>query len=109
MPRLFFLPALLLTGLVALGQADQPFRYAEGKHGPAELRHVQGIPVLSVAGTPEEIAEQMSRLTLKSSGRLLNYPKDVLGAFYPQGNVAGIKRETGLNLVWRGLLTVGEG
>jgi hypothetical protein len=104
-PGTLFLVAILPLAV----RAEEPFRYTEGRHGPAELRYVQGVPVLTVGGSAEEMAEQVARLTLHSSGRLLHYPKDVLDAFFPQGNVAGVKRETGLAVAWRGLLTVGEG
>jgi predicted choloylglycine hydrolase len=59
-------------------RADEPFRFPEAKHGKGELKYLNGLPVLSVEGTPEEIGEQVAVLVGKSSSRLLHYPKDAL-------------------------------
>src|SRR5438552_8602483 len=48
--------------------AEKPFRYPEGKHGRGELKYVNGVPVLTVAGTPEEIGEQIGVLTIRPVG-----------------------------------------
>jgi predicted choloylglycine hydrolase len=98
--------AALATSLSA--RAGEPFRYPEGKHGKAELRHIHGIPVLFVEGTPEEIGEQVAVLGVKPTGRLMNYPKDVVQGYFPANGVAGIKRSTGVEIAWRGLLAMGE-
>ena len=79
----------LSSGLVVLAaacvawplQAKEPFRYPEGRHGKGELRYVNQVPVLFVAGTPEEIGEQVAELGLKPGRRLLHYPRDVLKEF----------------------------
>ena len=57
----------LLFGLVpwlGTGQAAgaEPFRYPEARFGKGELRYVNGLPVLTVAGTPEEMGEQVGKL-----------------------------------------------
>jgi len=49
---------------LALPAAAQ-FRFPEARHGKGELRYVNGVPVLILAGTPEEIGEQMGVLALK--------------------------------------------
>jgi len=54
--------AIAWTSLAAAA-ADEPFRFPEAKHGKGELRYIDGIPVLTLAGTPEEIGEQMGTLT----------------------------------------------
>lgn len=69
-------------GLLVPAEAREPFRYPEGQHGKGELRYINHVPVLFVEGTPEEIGEQVAELGLKPSGRLLNYPRDVLQQFY---------------------------
>jgi hypothetical protein len=62
---------LALLGVVFLGFINQTnateaaFRYPEGKHGRGELRYQSGVPVLVVAGSPEEIGEQMGVLALR--------------------------------------------
>jgi hypothetical protein len=73
--------------LAPAARAAEPFRYQEGKHGKGELRYVNGLPVLTVEGTPEEIGEQIGRLTAKPLGRLLGYSKQFLDG-------------TGLGKVW---------
>jgi len=82
---LYLLPGLFLfvgtsVPIFALPQARaaDPFRFPEGKYKQAELKYRNGIPVLTVEGTPEEIGEQIALLAGKHSARLLDYPKDVL-------------------------------
>jgi isopenicillin-N N-acyltransferase like protein len=58
---LAFLFALLPASL----PAEEPFRYPEAKHGKGELKYRDGLPVLVVAGTPEEMGEQIGVLALK--------------------------------------------
>jgi hypothetical protein len=71
-----FLPVALLA--VALVRADEPFRYTEAKRAPAELRYINGLPVLFLSGTPEEIGEQTATLAAKPATKLFNYPREFL-------------------------------
>ncbi len=70
---------LSLAAFALVAPADsqaQGFRYPEGKHGGGELRYVQGVPVLIVAGTPEEMGEQMGVLALKpAAGAIAVYER----------------------------------
>ena len=50
--------ALVLLALPALA-ADR--RFPEAKSGKGELKYVNGIPVLTVEGTPEEICRRVAR------------------------------------------------
>jgi len=70
MARIRFVAGLvLLAALVSpVAAAEKPFRYPEGKHGKGELKYVNGVPVLIVEGTPEEIGEQIGALTIKQVG-----------------------------------------
>src|SRR5262249_33421059 len=52
--------------------------YDEGKHGKGELKYINGLPILIVEGTPEEIGNQIGTLTKKPLGRLLDFPKELL-------------------------------
>jgi isopenicillin-N N-acyltransferase-like protein len=54
--------ALALLALWLESASAEPFRYTEGKYGGGELRYINDVPVLVVAGTPEEIGEQMGTL-----------------------------------------------
>lgn len=57
---------------------QSPFRFPEGRHGRGELAYVDGIPVVRVDGTPEEVGEQLGALTVRPAARLLTYPEDLL-------------------------------
>jgi hypothetical protein len=59
----------------------QPFRYPEGRHGGAWLRYVNDLPVLSVAGSPEEIGAAVGTLTVRPAPRMTAYPDDSLRHF----------------------------
>jgi hypothetical protein len=74
---------VVALALAAPVRAAEPFRYAEGRHGKGELKYVNGVPVLILAGTPEEMGEQMGVLALKPSGRLAGLIKDVAKNFGP--------------------------
>jgi isopenicillin-N N-acyltransferase like protein len=63
---------------VASPRAELSFRFPEGRHGSGELRYSGGVPVLRVAGTPEEIGEQAAALSVRPAPRLLDYPADLL-------------------------------
>jgi hypothetical protein len=72
----------VLLGLVVTGTAAaaQPFRYTEGKYGKGQLKYVNGLPVLVVEGTPEEMGEQIGKLTAKPLERLLGFSRLFLKA-----------------------------
>jgi len=57
-------------------------RFPEAKSGRGELRYVNGIPVLTLEGTPEEIGAQFGELALKPAktpliGRVDSYMKQI--------------------------------
>ena len=55
---------------------DLPFREATFEKG--QLQYVEGIPVLTVEGTPEEIGRQKAALTLDAVKALSGYPQRLL-------------------------------
>lgn len=73
-----FLSILLLTAASVPASGAEPFRYPEAKHGKAELKYINGLAVLTVEGTPEEIGEQAAMLVAQPSKRLLGFPKELL-------------------------------
>jgi isopenicillin-N N-acyltransferase-like protein len=77
---LSFAPLALLGGLLLTGpaRAADESRYSDGKAGAGELRHVNGIPVLIVEGTPDEIGKQTAALTAKAGAKLLNFPRELV-------------------------------
>jgi len=58
----YTLVCLLSVALSTHSATAEPFRFPEGKHGQGELRHINEVPVLVLAGTPEEIGEQVGTL-----------------------------------------------
>jgi hypothetical protein len=72
------LALLLVPGLATAGP---PRTYEEGTHGHGRLQYIHGLPVLAVAGTPEEIGEQVGALTTKPLKRLTDYPREMLKQF----------------------------
>lgn len=55
------------------------FRFPEASQGTTgRLQMIQGLPVLTVAGKPEEIGEARGMLALKPGKRVLQYPQDLL-------------------------------
>jgi len=69
--------AILCLGSVACS-AGEPFRYPEGRYGKGELRYINGLPVLTAAGSPEEIGSQIGALALKPSLPLVAHFQDFL-------------------------------
>ena len=54
---LYCLAILSLGSITAI--AAEPFRFPEGRYGKGELRYINGVPVLTAVGTPEEIGGQI--------------------------------------------------
>jgi len=69
--------AVLLTA-TANAAVAQSFAYPQAKHGRGELRYINGVPVLMVAGNPEEIGEQMGLLAMKPAVKGVNLVEDLL-------------------------------
>src|SRR4051812_39599905 len=86
MPRRVFVAVAWALGAVLLPagplRADPPFRYPEGKCGTGELKYRNGLPVLTVAGTPEEIGSAVGALALNPGCRVARYPEDILRHFW---------------------------
>jgi hypothetical protein len=74
--------ALVVLLVPLLAHAAEPFRYTEGTHGSGRLRYIHDLPVLTVAGTPEEIGEQIAVLTATPLQRLVKYPRAALEALH---------------------------
>lgn len=83
--RRFALAAcLVFTGLLALttARAANPFTYPIGQYGHAELKYINGLPVLTVDGSPEEIGEAIGTLALQPGERITHYPGDLLHCYH---------------------------
>src|SRR5689334_17552744 len=60
------------------GPPAPAFRFPEARHGGGELAYHRGVPVLRVAGTPEQIGEQIGALSVRPAPRLLDFPEDLI-------------------------------
>src|SRR5688500_16939219 len=70
--------AVVLVTVTANAAVAQSFAYPQAKHGQGELRYINGVPVLTVAGTPAEIGEQMGLLAMKPAVKGVNLVEDLL-------------------------------
>jgi isopenicillin-N N-acyltransferase like protein len=64
-PRLIALA--LVVALAPAARAQDAKRFPAAKHGAGELRYVEGVPVLTVRGTPAEMGEQFGALAVKTA------------------------------------------
>jgi predicted choloylglycine hydrolase len=72
---------VLILASAAPAAKPAAFRFPAGKHGTgAELKFINQVPVLTVAGTPEEMGTAAGALALKPGARVLEYPRDLLEA-----------------------------
>jgi predicted choloylglycine hydrolase len=69
---------LLLAGFASAVPAAEKRPFEEGKFDKGELRYINDLPVLIVAGTPEEIGRQKAALTGKIIPKIEEYPKQLL-------------------------------
>src|SRR5436305_714871 len=72
----------LIAAIIAVPAFAQEKLLPEAKSGKGELKYVQGIPVLTLEGTPEEIGAQFAELSLKPAdkpllGRVDSYMKQI--------------------------------
>lgn len=76
-------PVCVLAALVlAVPAPAADRRFPEGKSGKGELKYVNGLPVLTLEGTPEEIGKQFGELALTPAkkpliGRVDSYMKQM--------------------------------
>jgi len=82
MPRSRITVAGLLIGCLCLAgkasSADEPFRYTEARFEKAELRYVNGLPVLTVEGTPQDLGRQQAALTADVAVHIMAHPGNLL-------------------------------
>ncbi|MBN2577899.1 MAG: hypothetical protein JXB10_02830 [Pirellulales bacterium] len=77
--RLSLLVLFLILGFDSTAtSAGKPFRFPEGRQGGGELRYINGLPVLTVGGTPEAMGEQIGALALKPSAPLVAHFREYL-------------------------------
>lgn len=74
------LPLIALVAFAPCLRAQTPRTFPDGKHKGGEMKHVHGVAVLTVRGTPQEIGEQYGVLAIKNApdldGLLREFLKD---------------------------------
>ncbi len=70
--------ALLLLLAASAARADVARSFVEGRSGSGELKYINDLPVLIVAGTPEEMGRQAAVLTGDVAKKLADYPRKLL-------------------------------
>jgi len=70
--------ALLLVLAVSAARAADTRSFTEGRSGSGELKYVNDLPVLIVAGTPEEMGRQAAVLTGDVVKKLIDYPRKLV-------------------------------
>ncbi len=81
-PRLAPAVLLLLAGPLL---AQPKFEFKEAKHGAGHVKYVDGIPVITVAGKPAEMGEQLAELAVKPASD----PTDLLERFLADNKLKG--------------------
>jgi isopenicillin-N N-acyltransferase like protein len=79
--RSIWLALLFALAPLSIVRADPPFRFPEGQCPHGELKYINGIPVLTVDGTPDEIGTAVGLLALRPGKRMASYPDDILKEF----------------------------
>jgi hypothetical protein len=74
--RLLFCLAVLFASTACA--AEREFRWKEGTSGEGKLDYVNGLPVLFLSGTPEEIGRQQGELVGDQIKPLLEMPRQTL-------------------------------
>jgi len=72
--RLIFLVLLAVVPVVAAEERV----FTEDRFGAGELKYINDVPVLSVAGSPTEMGRQIAALTGPQIKQLIDYPKRLL-------------------------------
>ncbi|MGH7200331.1 MAG: hypothetical protein ACREJB_06975, partial [Planctomycetaceae bacterium] len=77
-----FAVVLLFSALLlpVAARAAEPVQFTEGTHGKGELKHIDGVPVLFLRGTPEEIGTQQGKLLSGPLGPILQFPRKFIDA-----------------------------
>jgi isopenicillin-N N-acyltransferase like protein len=69
---------LLLLLLVSAARAENARTFVEGRSGGGELKYINDLPVLMLAGTPEEMGRQAAALSGEPAKKLVGYPMKML-------------------------------
>jgi hypothetical protein len=77
-----FLPLIVVSLLLsAAAQAAETRSFHEARFEKGELKYINGLPVMVVEGTPEEIGRQEAALSGEAAKAIADYPRRLLRAF----------------------------
>lgn len=79
--RVSTLLALAVASVATIAAAADPLRYAAAQYKSGRLQFIEGLPVVTVAGTPEEIGEQLGTLLKKPLGELMSKKEEIAHGF----------------------------
>ena len=83
--RLWLFIALLCVGgsavFVSPASAAEPSRFTQGKYKSGQLKFVEGLPVVTADGTPEQIGEELGTLLKSPLTSLMNKKEDIAHGF----------------------------
>ena len=96
MVRRILAVVVLAGSTVAAAPSTGSFRYPENRSGTGTLRYIDGIPVLTASGSPEEIGAAVGILTKPAADGLFGYFDELL-------------KRTRLEAVWPWLVKTSEG
>lgn len=90
---------IALISLLSEGRGEESrFLYPTGRLGTTtSLHYSEGIPILTVGGTPEEIGKGVGTLALKPASRITQYPRDLL-TFHKANLLWGYFQGAGKNI-----------
>jgi hypothetical protein len=67
--------------VAASARAVEPFHYAAAKQGAAELKLIEGLPVIVASGTPEQMGQQVGALSAPALQSLLAHQQQIAHGF----------------------------
>ena len=72
---------VLVAALATAAHSAPPTPFTPGKHGPASLEFVSGVPLLTVSGSPAEMGEQAGVLVGSALRPLLARQQEIFAGF----------------------------
>lgn len=76
--KVLLLLPLGVTLAAAPALPEEAYHYVEASYGRGRLQIIQGLPVLEVQGSPEEMGRQQAALVADAARHLVAYPKELL-------------------------------
>lgn len=80
MSRRSLISALLIVTLSTALVSAQDFRFPEGTYKEGSLKYVNGLAVMTLKGTPEQMGEQAAKLVAEPSKKLIRFPEELISS-----------------------------